>query len=202
MPVITANPLVSTEWLAEHLGAPDVQIVDASWHLPTEGRDARAEFAETHIPGAVFFDIDEIADTTSDLPHMLPSPEKFSSRVRKLGLGDGNRIVIYDNSDVHSAARVWWMFRYFGHRDVVVLDGGLAKWVAEGRTTDDMPQMPRERHFTARIDTTLARDREDVMRIVGNGGAQIIDSRSAPRFKGEEPEFRRRPALGPHAGRV
>lgn len=190
MPVVTADPLVSTQWLAEHLRAPDVRVVDASWHMPAEGRDPRAEFAQAHIPGAVFFDIDEISDTDSPLPHMLPSPEKFSSRVRKLGLGDGNRIVIYDNSAVHSAARVWWMFRYFGHRDVAVLDGGLAKWIAEGRPTDDLPQMPRERHFTVRVDTTLVRDRTDMMRIVSDGGAQIVDARSRSRFRGDEPEPR------------
>lgn len=190
MPITTLNPLVSTAWLAEHLNSPDVRVVDASWHMPAAGRDAKAEFAEAHIPRAVFFDIDEIADTSSDLPHMLPAPEKFSSRMRKLGLGDGNRIVIYDNSDVRSAARVWWMFRYFGHDDVAVLDGGFSKWVAEGRPVDDMIDIARERHFTARVDTTLARNRGDVMRIVANGNAQIVDARSAPRFKGEEPEPR------------
>jgi len=190
MAVITENPLVSTEWLAEHLDAPDVRIVDASWHMPATGRDAKAEFKETHIPGAVFFDIEEIADTDSPLPHTLPSPEKFSSRVRKLGLGDGSRIVIYDNSDVRSSGRVWWMFRYFGYHDVCVLDGGLPKWLAEGRPTDDMPTMPRERHFTARVNTTLARDKRDMMKYVTQGGAQILDARNPGRFKGEEPEAR------------
>lgn len=190
MPVITKDPLVSTEWLAAHLDAPDVRVVDASWHLPAAGRDARAEFNEAHIPGAVFFDIDEIADTASDLPHMLPSPEKFSSRVRKLGLGDGSHLVIYDNSDVRSAARVWWMFRYFGYRDVCVLDGGLAKWMTEGHPTEDLPTMAHVRHFTPRIDTTVVRNRDEVMRIVEGGGEQIVDARSPARFSGEEAEVR------------
>src|SRR5215470_17254455 len=129
--------LVSTEWLARHLDAPDLRVVDASWYLPAQGKNGREEFEACHIPGAVFFDIDEIADTESDLPHMLPSPEKFAARVRKLGLGDGNRIVVYDQLGLMSAARVWWMFRVFGHKDVAVLDGGLPKWIAEGRPTED-----------------------------------------------------------------
>src|SRR6185436_11104553 len=127
------DALVSTEWLAAHLDAPDVRIVDGSFFLPAQKRDPKAEFASQHIPGAVFFDVDEIADTSSPLPHMLPSPEKFASRVRKLGLGDGNRIVVYDSQGLFSAARVWWNFRVFGHKDVAVLDGGLPKWIAEGR---------------------------------------------------------------------
>ena len=127
------DPLVSTAWLADHLDAPDVRIVDGSWHMPAAKRDPRAEYDLAHIPGAVFFDIDEIADETSNLPHMLPSPIKFASRVKKLGLGDGSRIVVYDTSGVLPAARVWWEFRAMGHEDVVVLDGGLPKWVAEGR---------------------------------------------------------------------
>ncbi len=137
------DSLVGTEWLAARLAAPDVRVVDASWYLPGEGRDANAEYAECHIPGAVFFDIDEIADTASPLPHMLPSPEKFSSRVRKLGLGDGTRIVVYDSGSWMAAPRVWWMFRVFGHDDVSVLDGGLARWRAEGRPVDDVAVMPR-----------------------------------------------------------
>ena len=121
------NPsaLVSTEWLADHLDAPDVRVVDASWYLPAMNRDPKAEYANARIPGAVYFDIDEIADTDSPYPHTLPSPEKFSSRVRRLGLGDGNRIVVYDGAGIFSAPRVWWMFRRFGHGDVAVLDGGF-----------------------------------------------------------------------------
>ena len=186
----TMDALVDSEWLAARLEAPDVRIVDASWHLPAAGRDAKAEYLEAHIPGAVFFDIDEIADTANPLPHMLPPPEKFASRVRKLGLGDGNRIVVYDAGGWMAAPRAWWMFRVFGHDDVAVLDGGLAKWRAEGRAVDDHPAMPRERHFTARMNTLLVRDVEQVRAASADGREQIVDARSASRFTGAEPEPR------------
>jgi thiosulfate/3-mercaptopyruvate sulfurtransferase len=183
--------LVSTEWLAQHLGAPDLRIVDASWYLPAMNRNGKAEYAERHIPGAVFFDIDEISDTSSDLPHMLPSPEKFASRMRALGIGDGNRIVVYDGSSVHlSAPRVWWMFRVFGHEDVAVLNGGLPKWLAEGRPVEDLPPMPRDRHFTARRNDLLARDVEQVRANLGSQREQVLDARSAGRFAGTEAEPR------------
>jgi thiosulfate/3-mercaptopyruvate sulfurtransferase len=186
----TMDALVDSEWLAARLEAPDVRIVDASWHLPAAGRDAKAEYLEAHIPGAVFFDIDEIADTANPLPHMLPPPEKFASRVRKLGLGDGNRIVVYDSGGWMAAPRAWWMFRVFGHDDVAVLDGGLAKWRAEGRAVDDHPAMPRERHFTARMNTLLVRDIEQVRAASADGREQIVDARSAGRFSGADPEPR------------
>ncbi|SLN49963.1 3-mercaptopyruvate sulfurtransferase [Oceanibacterium hippocampi] len=187
-----ANPsaLVSTDWLAEHMNAPDIRIVDGSWHMPHLRRDARAEYEAEHIPGAVFFDIDEIADSDSTLPHMLPSPEKFASRVRRLGLGDGNRIVVYDSNGCVSAARVWWMFRIFGHSDVAVLDGGLPKWLEEGRPTENRPTLPRERHFSARFNTMLVRDVEQVQGLVGSDREQILDARSAGRFAGIEAEPR------------
>lgn len=184
------SPLVSTDWLAAHLNAPDVRVVDASWYLPQDGRDPRAEYRAAHIPGAVFFDVDEICDTTSPYPHMLPSPEKFASRARKLGLGDGNRIVVYDGGGVKSAARVWWMFKHFGHRDVVVLDGGFQKWRAESRPVEDLPPMPRDRHFTARINAGTVRSLDEMRRCVANGEAQIVDARSPGRFSGQEPEPR------------
>jgi thiosulfate/3-mercaptopyruvate sulfurtransferase len=185
-----ANPdsLVSTEWLAQHLEAPDLRVVDATWYLPSQGKNGRAEYDARHIPGAVFFDIDEIADTDSDLPHMLPAPEKFAARVRKLGLGDGNRIVVYDQLGLMSAARVWWMFRVFGHRDVAVLDGGLPKWIAEGRPTEDRPPQPRERHFTARYNHLMVRDREQVRANLSSRNEQVVDARAAGRFTGQEPE--------------
>ena len=182
--------LVSTRWLAEHLQAPDLHVVDGSWYLPGEGRDARAEYAARHIPGAVFFDIDDVCDEASPLPHMLPSPEKFSSRVRRLGLGDGVRIVAYDGGTMMAAARVWWMFRVFGHEDVAVLDGGLAKWTAEGRQTSDRPPAPRERHFTARTNTLLVRDLARMRANLASGGEQTVDARSPGRFAGSEPEWR------------
>lgn len=184
------DPLVSTAWLAEHLEAPDVRIIDASWFLPGESRDPRAEFAVAHIPGAVFFDIDDIVDDSSDLPHMLPSPVKFASRVRKIGLGDGVRLVIYDSQGLFSAARVWWTFRAMGHEDVAVLDGGLPKWIAEGRPIEDGVPPPRERHFTTRYNNDLVRDLGQVRRALATGREQLVDARPAARFNGEAPEPR------------
>ena len=187
----TREPLVSTEWLAGRLRAPDIAVVDASWYLPAEGRDARAEFRERRIPGAMFFDIDEIADTDHPQPHMLPSPEKFASRMRRMGIGDGKRVVVYDGAGLFSAARAWWMFRTFGHDDVVVLDGGLPKWMAEGRELEEGPEEARqERHFTARFQNMMVRSKEEVLGTVTSGSAQIADARSPARFAGTEPEPR------------
>lgn len=191
MPYVNPDALVSTEWLAEHLKAPDLRIVDASWYLPAMQRNGKQEYAERHIPGAVYFDIDEISDTASPLPHMLPSQEKFASRMRRLGIGDGNRIVVYDGSDNHlSAPRAWWMFRVFGHSDVAVLNGGLKKWVAEGRPVEDMPPLPRERHFTARRNDLLVRDVDQMRRNLTAQREQVLDARSKGRFEGTEPEPR------------
>ncbi|NWG54583.1 MAG: 3-mercaptopyruvate sulfurtransferase [Hydrogenophilaceae bacterium] len=187
----TADPLVTPAWLAERLGAPDIRIVDATWFLPGDGRDPRAEHAEKRIPGAVFFDIDEIADTASPLPHMLPAPEKFASRVRKLGIGDGARVVVYDAHGLFSAARVWWTFRVMGHADVVVLDGGLPAWEAAGLPLEDGPPQPRaERHFTARYRADLVRDLADMRKTVETGRALVLDARPAARFAGDAPEPR------------
>lgn len=182
--------LVSTDWLARHLDAPDVRVVDCTYILPPTTRDARREYEERHIPGAVFFDIDDIADSDSPLPHMLPSAEKFSSRVRKLGLGDGSRIVVYDTHGLMSAARAWWMFRVFGHGDVAVLDGGLPKWLKEGRPVEDTPPMPRDRHFTARMNRFLVRDLDQVRAALDRKREQVVDARSAGRFRGVDPEPR------------
>jgi thiosulfate/3-mercaptopyruvate sulfurtransferase len=190
------DALVSTDWLASHLDAPDVRVVDGSFYLPAQKRDAKAEYAAQHIPGAVFFDIDEIADTDNPLPHMMPSPEKFSSRVRRLGLGDGVRIVVYDGNPMMGACRVWWMFRAFGHKDVAVLDGGLPKWLREGRPVTDDATQPRERHFTARLDSTLVRDVAQVRRLLDNNNEYVVDARAAPRFRGEAPEPRAGLRLG------
>ena len=184
------DALVSTDWLAARLSAPDVRIVDGSFYLPAQKRDPKAEFVQQHIAGAVLFDIDEIADTSSSLPHMLPSPEKFSARVRKLGLGDGNKIVVYDTTPMTGAARVWWMFRAMGHKDVAVLDGGLPKWMSEGRPVTDDPTTPRDRHFTARLDNTLVRSIDDVKKLIDSKREQIVDARAAARFRGEAPEPR------------
>lgn len=190
MPTSDPKNLVSSDWLHAHLNAPDLRIVDASWELPGSGSNPKAEFEAEHIPGAVFFDIDEIADLESPYPHMLPSPEKFASRVRKLGLGDGARIVVYDSAGLFSAARVWWMFKVMGHNDVAVLDGGLPKWTAEGRPVSDHPIAPAERHFTARFNNFLVKNTDDIEAGSGNSSIQIVDARSTGRFEGTEPEPR------------
>ena len=183
--------IVSTDWLARHLDAPDIVVIDASWHLPPTGRNGREEYLAARIPGALFFDIDAMSDTDSPLPHMLPKPEVFASRVRKLGIGDGKRVIAYDQLGLFSAARAWWMFRVMGHNDVAVLDGGLPKWRAEGRPVEDgEPRPVQERHFTARLDATMVRDMADVSRVRESGAAQIVDARPAGRFRGEEPEPR------------
>jgi len=186
--------LVSTDWLAERLGAPGLVIVDASWHLPTANRSGAAEFLERHIPGAVYFDIDAIADKSVSLPHMLPDPVAFSGAVRKLGIGDGMKIVVYDSVGLFSAARVWWMFRAFGARDVSVLDGGLPKWLAEGKPVTEGEARPQSRHFTARLDHALVASLDDVRAASAKAGepgvAQLVDARSAPRFRGDELEPR------------
>lgn len=198
---MTAHPedcLVSTEWLAARLEEPDLRVVDATYYLPNEEGNARAEYEAEHIPGAVFFDIDEIKDPNSPLPHMLPPPEIFSSKVRRLGLGDGNRIIVYDRRGLFSAARVWWSFRVFGHKEIAVLDGGLPKWKAEGRPVDDRPVIPMERHFTARLDRTQLRDREQMLRNFETGREQVLDARSRARFLGQAPE----PRQGLRAGHI
>ncbi|WP_088348926.1 MULTISPECIES: 3-mercaptopyruvate sulfurtransferase [Rhodomicrobium] len=192
-----AQLLVETDWLAEHLDAPGIVILDASFHLPGSGRDAAAEFRDAHIPGAVFFDIEEISDSSSPLPHMLPPPEKFASRVRKMGIGDGMRIVIYDSTNMSGAARAWWMFRVMGAKDVVVLNGGLAKWRAEDRTLQSGEARRRtERHFTARVNSGLVRDINDMTQLLDSRAMQIVDARAAARFAGTGVEPRPVPRLG------
>lgn len=199
MSYVNPDALVSTEWLAEHLKAPDLRVVDASWYLPTMSRNGKMEYQDSHIPGAVYFDIDDIADTDIPLPHMLPSPEKFASRMRRLGIGDGNRIVVYDGSDSHlSAPRAWWMFRVFGHTDVAVLNGGFKKWRAEGRPVEDLPPLPRERHYTARRNDMLVRDLEQVKANLASHREQVVDARSKGRFEATEPE----PRIGLRGGHI
>lgn len=183
--------LVETDWLASRLDAPDLVVLDGSWHLPTAKRDPRAEYAAEHIPGALFFDIDGISDKSSPLPHMLPSTTEFASRMKKMGVGDGMRVVVYDSVGMFSAARVWWTFRAMGHEDVCVLNGGLPKWKAEGHPVTSEPTAPRsERHFTARFNAALVRDLEDMKRLVKTGAEQIADARGPGRFSGTEPEPR------------
>lgn len=181
---------VSTQWLADHLDAPDLIVFDASWHMPGAGRDARGEYLEAHIPGAVFFDIDAVADHSTDLPHMLPDPVAFSSAVRKLGFGDGMRAVIYDSVGLFSAPRLWWTFRVFGATEVSILEGGLPKWKAEERPLEQGSVSRQPRHFTARFDHGLVADARDVKKALENGSAQVVDARSAERFRGIAPEPR------------
>jgi len=190
VPKSTKNWIIDTDWLASHLDAPDLIIFDASWHLPTAGRDAKAEYLAEHIPGALFFDIDDLTDEKSSLPHMLPSTVKFASRMKKMGIGDGMRIIVYDSLGLFSAARAWWTFRAMGHEDVAVLDGGLKKWKAEGRPLEDgTPPKRTERHFTPLMNSALIRDMDDMKKAVAKR-AQIVDARSAARFEGTEPEPR------------
>jgi thiosulfate/3-mercaptopyruvate sulfurtransferase len=191
MPELQSKWLVETHWLAERLDAPDIVVLDASLHLPTTGRDAKTEYLAAHIPRALFFDIDDIADETNPLPHMLPSTVKFASRVKKMGVGDGARVVVYDSEGLYSAARAWWMFRIMGHDDVVVLNGGLRKWKAEGRPLEDgEPPRRTPRHFTPRFHAELVRDAAEVRALIGSPAAQIVDARSAGRFEGRDPDPR------------
>ena len=190
--------LVSTEWLAAHLKDPDLRILDGSWYLPQLGRDPRAEYEAAHIPGARFFDIDEISDHRSDLPHMAPPVEKFMSRLRAMGVGDGHQVVVYDGSGISSAARVWWTFRLMGQNNIAVLDGGFPKWQAEGRATEDLPPVVRDRHMTVRLQNQLVRDVTQVSAAAKLGDHEIIDARSRGRFRGEEPE----PREGLRAGHI
>ncbi len=184
------NPLVTTEWLAAEMGKSDIRVIDATLFMNGAGRDARAEFEAAHIPGAVFFDIDEVSDTSSDLPHMLPPPEKFASRMQALGLGDGSRIIVYDNSPLKSSARVWWMLTLFGAHEVAILDGGFAKWQAEGRSVESGKPIVRHRHFTVWADKNLVRDQKQMTENLRTKAEQVIDARSAGRFAGTEPEPR------------
>jgi thiosulfate/3-mercaptopyruvate sulfurtransferase len=183
--------IVETDWLAAHLDAPDLIVFDGSWHLPTTGRNAKAEYLQAHIPEALFFDIDDLSDEKSSLPHMLPSTVKFASRMKKMGVGDGIRIVVYDTEGLFSAARVWWTFRAMGHEDVAVLNGGLKKWKAEGRPLEDGPPRKRpECHFTPLMNASLVRDMDDIKQALEKASAQIVDARPAGRFAGRDPEPR------------
>jgi thiosulfate/3-mercaptopyruvate sulfurtransferase len=195
------DSLVTTEWLANELGANDLRIVDATYftNLPGEApRDAAAEYEAAHIPGAVFMDLADLADTSNPLPSMLPPPEKFASRMQSLGLGDGSRIVLYDNAPHKTAARAWWMLRTFGAHDVAILDGGLAKWQAEGRETASGKEQHRHRHFTVWADDKGVRTLAQMKANLDSGAEQVLDARSAARFTGEEPD----PRPATHAGHI
>ena len=188
------DSLVSTEWLANEIGAGDLRIVDASWHLPDAGRDAAAEYEAAHIPGAVFMDLGELVDSAATVPNTLPSPEKFASRMQSLGLGDGSRVVIYDDSAVKTSARAWFMLRKFGAHNVAILDGGLAKWTAEGRELAAGRETLRHRHFTVWDDDSTVRSKDQMLANLESKAEQVIDARGAARFAGSEPE---RPGVTP-----
>jgi thiosulfate/3-mercaptopyruvate sulfurtransferase len=182
--------LKSTAWLADNLGKPDVAIVDSSYYLTTQKRDAEAEYVAGHIPGAVFFDINAIADHTTELPHMLPGPAQFGAMVGALGIAETDTIVVYDGSGLYSAPRVWWTFRIFGARNVFILDGGLPAWKAEGRPLEPGAVKRAPRAFKAAMDTRAVAMVDDVQMALSDGSAQVVDARSAGRFGGHEPEPR------------
>jgi thiosulfate/3-mercaptopyruvate sulfurtransferase len=180
---------VSTGDLTAQLNAPGLAIIDGSWYLLASGRDARSEYRTGHIPGAVFFDIDAIADQTTSLPHMLPNSVAFASAMRKLGLGDGMRMIVYDGEGLYSAPRVWWTLRAFGVADVAILDGGLPKWKAEGRPLEEGETLRQPRHFTARFDHSMVAELDQVRQAL-MGGTQVVDARSPVRFRGDAAEPR------------
>ena len=184
------SPLVTTDWLAAHLHEPNIRIADASWYLPSAGRNPRAEYETAHIPGAVFFDIDAISDQTTDLPHMLPEPAAFASSMKKLGLGDADMVVFYDGAGIYSSPRALWMMRAMGHAKAAVLDGGLPKWRREGRPMDAAAPLIPRRHFIPRVDQKLVRDFEAMRANLVTHEEQVLDARSPARFRGEEQEPR------------
>ncbi|OYW43582.1 MAG: 3-mercaptopyruvate sulfurtransferase [Rhodobacterales bacterium 12-64-8] len=185
------KPIISADWLLSHLTAPDVRVLDCTYFMPGAPRTGRQAYDAHHIPGARFFDIDDVADTDIALPHMLPPPEKFSSRVRRLGLGDGHRVICYDQNGFLASARVWWMFRVMGHGDVAVLDGGFDAWRTAGGAVEDLPpHFLADRHFTVRPRRDLVRDLDQMKQTVETGATQLVDARSAGRFRGETPEPR------------
>lgn len=179
--------LVSTDWLAGHLGEPGLTIVDSSWHMPATGRNGRDEYLQAHIPGARFLDIDAVSDTTNPAPHMLPSAADFGRAMEAAGIGRDDRIVVYDNSPLHSAARGWFTLRHFGAPSVAILDGGLPKWVSEGRPVESGEPEPPHARFEAveRPDEVVSKQQ-----ILGGIGLPLIDARGKPRFEGTEPEPR------------
>lgn len=186
---MTDHPLVSTQWLADHLSSPDLVVINA-WMPPVTHPDAPPVYPNAHIPGAVFFDVNEICDKSSDLPHMLPAPHVFSSAMRKLGIGDGQTLVVYDDFGFYSAPRVWWTLRSMGAERVFVLDGGFPKWRAENRDVEDSEPRRVQSHFTSRLNNGAVADLAHVKNVISNGNRQLLDARSGDRFAGKAPEPR------------
>ncbi len=184
------DPMDSTDWLASRLDQDDLVVLDATWFMPPTTRDADAEYAEKHIPGAVHFDIEKVADHSNPLPHMLPEPADFAIAVRRMGVQPTTRVVVYDQPGLFSAPRVWWMFRVMGHENVAVLDGGLAKWVAEGRPVEAGWIQKPHGEFKAHLDPDLVRNLDQVRVALKKGGEQLLDARAAGRFTGETPDPR------------
>ncbi|WFE87741.1 3-mercaptopyruvate sulfurtransferase [Roseibium porphyridii] len=194
---MTEHPLVSTQWLADNLASPDLVVVNA-WMPPVTHPDAPPVYPNAHIPGSVFFDVNEICDTNSDLPHMLPAPHVFSSAMRKLGIGDGQTLVVYDDFGFYSAPRVWWTLRTMGAERVFVLDGGFPKWRAEGRAEEDKEQRRVQSHFTSRLNHGAVADLADIKAALATGSRQVLDARSFDRFNGKAPE----PRVGLRSGHM
>ena len=190
MPYARPEALVGTDWLAAHLADPHVRVVDSSFKLPGITPTARQDYDQGHIPGAVFFDIDDIAEPGASLPHMIPSADLFGRKIAALGIGDGDRVVVYDSVGLSSAGRAWWMLRLYGHHDVAVLDGGLPKWKAEGRPLDAALRAPARGHFTPRFDPSLVRDKRALIENMATRREQVVDARAAGRFDGTAPEAR------------
>ena len=193
-----SDVLVSSEWLAAHLNDDDIKVIDGSWYLPAENRDRHAEYAAVHIPGAVYFDIDGVSDTSNPLPHMFPDADKFAAEVSKLGISNSNRVITYDGGSMAAAGRVWWMFRAFGHEEISILNVGMRKWRAEGGSLESGVSEATPAQYSARINPGLVRSLEDVLSVVENGREQMLDARSAGRFSASEPE----PREGMRAGHM
>src|SRR5215469_1745224 len=198
MPYAHPEALVGADWLAAHLADSHVRIVDSSFKLPGVTPTAREDYDRAHIPGAVFFDIDDICEPGTSLPHMIPSPELFARKVGVLGIGDDNRVAVYDSAGLSSAGRAWWMLRLFGHHDVAVLDGGLPKWRAEGRPLDAAVPTPPRRRFTPRFDPSLVRDKAALIDNLRSRREQVVDARAAGRFDGTAPD----PRAGIRSGHI
>ncbi len=201
MPYVHPEALVGTEWLAAHLDDPHIRLINSSFKLPGISPTAREDYGRGHIRGAVFFDIDDIAEPGTSLPHMIPSAELFARKMAGLGIGDDDRVIVYDSAGLSSAGRAWWMLRLFGHHNVALLDGGLPKWKAEGRPLETAVPNPPRRRFTPRFDPALVRDKQALLDNLSTRREQVVDARSAGRFDGSAEETRPGLASGPHTRR-